>query len=434
MKEAVTLAKRHGLTFVASVAVHGLATALLVSGLGPGPFAQATPQAVPETGAPAATAVLNGPWVGEGVSLVEAPADWASVPPLLTGGEAVARPDTARRGRGGDADVRVPALNLAETDDRVRLSPDLPSRLDRDQMQRLRAGSVRSSWEDRRSTTHPAELTFVVTGPGTLRERRPIALEDPDRGALRSPRAALAGALLGSPDRPNESAEVQAQAGGAMRGTAEQAPGVGLRGVRVGQDQRASAVIGSARPAVVAGPVAVAAAVQARPQDDVDSEQEVATTVRSLVHSSTAGGLKGEGQGGSGGGGASGSGGGPEAGSIARPMGTGQGVVFDYWPSDPRIRLYYRRLHARLDPLWSFPKAAALDLRQGTVIIDFTVFADGRVAVAWPPVRPSGVDEFDRMCADAIRRAAPFEPLPPELGLTQLTIRAPFDAHNPIIK
>ena len=59
---------------------------------------------------------------------------------------------------------------------------------------------------------------------------------------------------------------------------------------------------------------------------------------------------------------------------------------------------------------------------------------DGRAVVSWPPVRPSGVDEFDRNCADAIRRAAPFPPIPAELGLTSVRIRAPFAANNPIVK
>jgi outer membrane biosynthesis protein TonB len=56
------------------------------------------------------------------------------------------------------------------------------------------------------------------------------------------------------------------------------------------------------------------------------------------------------------------------------------------------------------------------------------------VVVSWPPARPSGIDEFDRNCADAIRRAAPFGPIPKELGVTRLRIRAPFEAKNPIVK
>jgi outer membrane biosynthesis protein TonB len=53
--------------------------------------------------------------------------------------------------------------------------------------------------------------------------------------------------------------------------------------------------------------------------------------------------------------------------------------------------------------------------------------------VQWPPLRPSGVDEFDRNCADAIRRAAPFPAIPRELGVSSLTIRAPFAANNPAV-
>ena len=41
-----------------------------------------------------------------------------------------------------------------------------------DQLQRMRVARVRQSWEDRRSTTHPTELTLLVTGTGPVLERR----------------------------------------------------------------------------------------------------------------------------------------------------------------------------------------------------------------------------------------------------------------------
>jgi TonB family protein len=75
-----------------------------------------------------------------------------------------------------------------------------------------------------------------------------------------------------------------------------------------------------------------------------------------------------------------------------------------------------------------------LELKQGTVILVFTVYADGHASVHWPPLRPSGIDEFDRNCADAIRRAAPFPPIPRDLAVASLTVRAPFTASNPIVK
>jgi len=114
----------------------------------------------------------------------------------------------------------------------------------------------------------------------------------------------------------------------------------------------------------------------------------------------------------------------------------GEGDVYDYWTTDPRLLPYFRQIHARIDPLWAdaFPKSALFELKQGTVILELTIFADGRVAVSWPPLRPSGVEEFDHNCAEAIRRAAPFPPIPRELGTRSLRIRAPFVANNPIVK
>jgi TonB family protein len=182
--------------------------------------------------------------------------------------------------------------------------------------------------------------------------------------------------------------------------------------------------------------VAVPADARLRPTDDVDSNQEVATTVRSLVMASTPGGAAGVGQGGAGGGGEAGSGGSDGAGSHAKPLGIGEGDVFDYWTRDPRLLPYFRQIHAKIDPLWAdaFPKSALLDLKQGMVILEFTVQADGHATVAWPPLRASGVDEFDRNVADAIRRASPLPPIPASLGVHILRIRAPFVVNNPVVK
>ena len=76
---------------------------------------------------------------------------------------------------------------------------------------------------------------------------------------------------------------------------------------------------------MVFGPVAVPAVERARPLDDVDGQQEVATTIRSIVHASSAGGVAGDGTGGSDGGGEPGSGGALGTGSHATPLGAGYG-------------------------------------------------------------------------------------------------------------
>ena len=381
------------------------------------------------------TVTVELPTVGDGVLLDDRPVDLTGEPPHVAGGAMVAHLDTGKPGHGGVPHVPVPALNLADGDERMRLSPDLLSRLDRDQIQRMRVARVSQSWEDRRSTTHPTELTLLVTGTGPLLERRPAAPSEPSRGALQSPSPSVRGAAIGA-SSPKEPGEPEHSVGGAQGGSLLGAPGAGIADSRAGLDHRASAPIGSARPDVTRGPVAVPASESARPRDDVDSDQEVATTVRSLLHASTAGGIPGEGQGGTGGGGEAGAGASTGHGSHARVLGVGDGEIFDFWTSDPRLLPYFRLLHARIDPLWvnAFPKSALLDLKQGTVILVFVVHADGHASIEWPPTRPSGVDEFDRNCADAIRRASPFPPIPRELGVSSLTIRAPFVASNPAVR
>jgi len=426
----------HGLTIVASVAVHGALAALLswmaLRSMGPEEAQAQRASLSGQTGARAPAVEL--PLVGEGILIEPQSLESTGVPPRITGGDSIAHVDTGSPGRGGDTRAADPALNLADRDERLRLSPDLLSRLDRDQLQRLRVARVRQSWEDRRATTHPTELTLVVTGVGTLFERRAPSPLEPSRGTLKSEAASVRGGEPGaSPTAVDDSGR---KLGSTQPGSLEAAPGPGLASSRAGPDHRASAPIGSARPDVTRAAVAVAAVDRARPTDDVDSDQEVATMVRSLVHASTAGGLLGEGRGGTGLGGEAGAGGGSAAGSVAHPLGLGDGDAFDYWTSDPRLLPYFRRIHAKIDPLWAnaFPKSALLDLKQGTVILEFVVFADGHATVSWPPVRPSGIDEFDRNCAQAIRRASPLPPIPRELGLPSVRIRAPFVASNPIVK
>ena len=426
----------HGATLVASVAFHvTLAVGVLlgvrfVSGQGAPAVARGSE---PEPAASEEVAIEL-PLTGDGVAVEERPLDPTGAPPRPSGGATQAHLDTGTPGRGGDERAER-ALNLADQDERMRLSPDPLSRLDRDQLQRIRVARVRQSWEDRRATTHPMELTILVTGDGTRVERRTPSPWEPSRGAVQSPSASAQGGDIGA-RAPEDVAELGPRAGGERTGSLLAVPGVGVDDGRPGRDHRTAAPVGSARPDVTQGPVTVPAAAHARPKDDVDSEQEVATTVRSLLHASTAGGASGEGQGGNGGGGEPGAGGASGAGSRAQALGVGSGDVFDFWTTDPRLVSYFRRLHARIDPLWAnaFPKSAIYELKQGTVILQFTVSAGGQVSVAWPPLRPSGVDEFDRNCADAIRRAAPLPAIPPELGVSSLTIRAPFVASNPIIK
>lgn len=357
--------------------------------------------------------------------------------PAAYGGAAVARIDTGSAGAGGDV-TGQPATNLAAMDDHLKLDPDLLNRLDHDQVQRLKTARLRTTREDRRATTRPMELTFLATGKGEHNERRPSAELDPSRGSMVAATAAVVGGDVGGEAVNDEGPK--AMVGAARAGQLLGSPGVGVRDGRAGEDHRRAARIAYARPSVEEGKPTVPGIWNGRPNDTVDSDQKVANAIRSLVHASVTGGAQGEGRGGSTGSTDPGAGGGTEGRrSVARPMGSGDGDLVDWSTTDPALIPYFRKLHAKIDPLWAnaFPKSAMLELKQGTVIIEFTIAGDGTAKVSWPPARPSGIDEFDRNCAEAIRRAGPFDPLPAALresGRSVLRIRAPFVAKNPIVK
>jgi TonB family protein len=388
--------------------------------------------------APGGLIAIEVPGVAEGTLTADHEVVLEGAPPQEHGGAAVARVDTGVAGSGGDLHGQR-ATNLAAMDEHMKLDPDLLDRLDRDQVQRLETSRRRTTHEDRRATTHPMELTLLVTGKGERTERRPSAPADPSRGSLNSDMPSVMGGFVGASESGDE--ETGPALGASRVGQLMASPGVGVRDGRAGEEHRRGARIGYARPSVTEAAPTIPGIWNGKPKDTVDSDQEVANAVRSLVHASVAGGVGGEGRGGSpsanqdpgAGGGADG------RNSVARPLGSGSGDLVDWNTDDPMLVPYFRKIHAKVNPLWAnaFPKSAMIELKQGTVILEFTIAADGTAKVTWPPVRPSGIDEFDRNCAEAIRRASPFEPLPPALraaGRTNLRIRAPFVAKNPIVK
>jgi TonB family protein len=354
--------------------------------------------------------------------------------PRVSGGTTVPRIDTGRDGHGGQLTVNRAATHLSDLDEQLTLSRGVLNRVDRDQAARIRSQATRASWEDRRSTTHPMDLAFLSSADLARMERRTVADHDPSRGVLAARVESAPGSAPGASSLAGS--ELSGVAGSAHQGTLASSPGEGVRDGVPGFEHRTAAAVASARPAVAQAPVSVEALVRARPRDNVDSEQELTSKVEALVHASTAGGIVAKtGLGGAGGEGAPGALGVSGAGSHPLPLGDGVSDWFDLSSTDPRIVAYFRRFHAKVDPLWAnaFPKSALLELKQGTVILDVTIAADGTAQVAWPPERPSGIDEFDRNCADAIRRASPFDPIPRELGLSRLHVRAPFVAKNPIV-
>jgi TonB family protein len=349
------------------------------------------------------------------------------------GGEGLARPDMDRLGRGGARHADSAALNLADRNDGLTLSREVTSRIDRDQIQRLETSRERTTFEDRRSTTHPMDLVFLATGDGHLAERRPRASADPNRGALRAAPAAARGSVVGAP--PEEGDLETHETGGASAGSAQAAPGLGILAGIPGQDHRASASVARGRPRVTEASPSIPADRTGSPKDTVDSEQEVAATVQSIVHASTAGGLLGGGPGGQEGPGAAGSEGVSGEGSRAAPFGGGSGPFTGLSDADPRISAYRRSVLAKIYPLWenAFPKSASLEGKQGRAIISLVIYRDGHVDGV-RVARPSGVPEFDDNVRLAVLRAAPFGPFPPNIGTPSMNWKITFDMSNPAVR
>src|SRR5262249_39752753 len=110
-----------------------------------------------------------------------------------------------------------------------------------------------------------------------------------------------------------------AAVGAAVPGTDAAHWGQGVPQGRDEQEVHASARVLFARPLVPAARAAVPTETRGRPSDTLDSSQEVAAKVSSLLHASTAGGDVGPGVGGDRGGGAPGLLGASGIGSHASP-------------------------------------------------------------------------------------------------------------------
>ena len=94
--------------------------------------------------------------------------------------------------------------------------------------------------------------------------------------------------------------------------------------------------------------------------------------------------------------------------------------------------MYVTRVREKVDPLWSFPRELAVKLEQGDVLMAFVIRKDGRVTDV-RVLKGSGFPSFDKNVTNAIKKAAPFPPLPETLG-SELRVMAPFEGSNPAIR
>lgn len=187
------------------------------------------------------------------------------------------------------------------------------------------------------------------------------------------------------------------------------------------QQQAADARPGFARPDVRRDPAATDAA---RPSDDVadrvdqplvsDEKQPKPIELSRPTSTGTATSGRGDGA----------LGFSPTAsGAAAVPVGSAWQHAYDD---------YLMRVRRKVDPLWEFPRELAIRMEQGDVLVAFTINKDGSVKDV-RVLKGSGFDSFDKVVLRAIKKAAPFDPLPATLG-AELHVTAPFEGSNPAIR
>jgi len=349
---------------------------------------------------------------------------------VAIGGRHAPRPDLEAAGRGGERTSRDPATNLASSIDPIALERDPETERDRSQVTRLHTAWHRESRDDRRATPAPMELTFLATGAGHVRARRNFSASDPARGILSGGIASTLGSKAGGQGATDTGATPDAAIGAATAGSDAIRLGQGAPEGRDEQEFHAAARVLYARPLVPAARAAVPTETRGRPNDTLDSSQEVAARVSSLLHASSPGGEVGPGVGGERGGGVPGAFGASGIGSRSSPSGAAFGKDF---ADDPGFSGYSRALRSQLSKVLAkaFPEWAIVQGRGGHVIFDLTLTGDGKPAGV-RLVRPSGIGEYDENVLRAVRAVQSFGRLPPGFG-TPAQFRVSWDALNPIV-
>lgn len=381
---------------------------------------------------------------------VTIPVDFApSAPPVAGATAARPAPPTAPEALGGAAhrqnlDAEQPGergdgrslergRQMAARAERVNLDERL---LDADhgvQEQRIATARRRASPQDDRRTPNPGEDPWVSTGDGVLLLRVPHATALPAAGAAAP---SVPSAAMRAGPAPTVAALPDAVFVGPGLGDRDLAerPRAGIAGAR-GTRSRAAGPVAMQRPSVNRGHASTTSdRIAPRTSDDADAALLATSMLRDHLNASVQDGpRRAPGEGGVGGGGAPGSGGGVGRGGAARPLGDGDGWIA-LGTEDARYIRYFHEVRRRLQPLWrdAFPYDEALQLRQGTVVLQFVIARDGSVS-ATRVSRRSGVDRFDANVLAAISGAR-LPPIPDSLGRSELRVRAPFEFRNPVVR
>jgi TonB family protein len=101
---------------------------------------------------------------------------------------------------------------------------------------------------------------------------------------------------------------------------------------------------------------------------------------------------------------------------------------------DRRYQRYIQEVSQRVRRIREFPKSLALRLEQGETIVHFVVAVDGRLGDGPQVIKSSGFEEFDAAAMRAVRRAAPFPPMPDPGAARPLAVSLRVTFDNPVVR
>jgi len=128
----------------------------------------------------------------------------------------------------------------------------------------------------------------------------------------------------------------------------------------------------------------------------------------------------------------------PAAGTAAAQLGAPNPKVVGPDVAERTLERHYQRykleIRQRVNGVLEFPKALALRLEQGETIVYFVVGVEGRLSEGPWVVKSSGFQEFDSAAIRAVRRAAPFPPMPDASNARPLPVSMPVTFDNPVVR
>ena len=92
---------------------------------------------------------------------------------------------------------------------------------------------------------------------------------------------------------------------------------------------------------------------------------------------------------------------------------------------DIKYTSYLKRIKKKIEGIWVYPQAAFEREEEGIAVIRFSI-GEGGDLTASRILESSGHNFLDQGALDVVRSAAPFDPLPRELNISQLNIIARF--------